>query len=495
MKVQTSIDAFDRDTIKLRFSKQQKKSLDLSSHYRHHRNKSDACKFNQLNNTYLPFTPPPSPSPKNKLRYSQRNYTKNRPKIETLADELIDMFEQAVQQCTFVENRLRKLDMAMKFNLNLQTKTYEYCIDELNKKIENFEAQSSSHSSINSDFLSSLIEGYAFDSKEVLYSDSTENHAIKSSSTPNEKGQTEVFKQQIVATEQSMQQIIAHYVSELEKERLKTKKLNAITTKQNDLISILEAKLKEISNQQANNDYSEDTTIQITPIPSKHEKLLEAQVELQGLELEDKERLLFILLDERDKLCIKVNQLSHLKSLQLKKIDENDIDSENHCKKHTSIDILAKIVRSDILSPISSSNVSSATSSFKKLHLFDNHSPLPPSRPPKDPLPPTPSSRSSFTKKTQNLSVNQHQSGVKPWSYLDLEEAKDSNANCYLPPSSENEKPVYQHMQGPYERQKQLVQELTTRPNKKSNEQPAMDPNHHTNGFSSLLKSWKRHVN
>lgn len=500
MKIQTSISAFDQDSIDRRFSKQQKKSLVLSSHYQHQHNKSDACKSNQSNNTVLPFTPPPSPSPKNKLRYSQRNYIKNRPKIEILADELIDMFEQAVQQCIAAENRYKRLDLATKFTLNLQTKTYEYCINELNKKIERLEAQSSPRSSIGSDFLSSLIEGYTIDPKEVLHSDNTEDHANEPSSTPNQESQTEALKQQIVVTEQSMQQIIANYVSTLEKERLQTKRLNAIIAKQDNLISTLEAKLKEISNQQNNNndDDGGDTTVQMTFTPSKHEKLLEAQVELQGLELEDKERLLSMLLDERDKLCIKVDQLSHLKPLQLRKNDENNTDSENHSKKRSTIDILAKIVRSDIPSPVPDSDVSSATLSLKKPHLFNNHSPPPPSRPPKNPLPPTPfstfeqSKPSISAQKSQKLSVDQHQSVDKSPSYLDLEEAKDTNASyCYIPYSSEREKPVYQHAQGSHEWRKHLVQDLTIRPDKKIIEQPAIDINHHTNGFSSLLKGWR----
>lgn len=498
MKIQTSISAIDQDSIDRRFSKQQKKSLVLSSHYQYQHNKLDTCKSNQSNNTVLPFTPPPSPSPKNKLRYSQRNYIKNRPKIETLADELIDMFEQAVQQCTAAESRYKRLDLAMEFTLNLQTKTYEYCIDELNKKIEKLEARSSPRSSIGSDFLSSLIEGYTIDSKEVLHSGNTEDHANEPSATLNQESQTEALKQQIVVIEQSMQQIIANYVSTLEKERLQTKRLNAIIAKQDNLISTLEAKLKKISNQQNNNDDGGDTTIQMTFTPSKHEKLLEAQVELQGLELEDKERLLSMLLDERDKLCIKVDQLSHLKPLQLKKNDENDTDSENHSKKRSSIDILAKIVQSDIPSPVPDSDVSSATLSLKKPHLFNNHSPPPPSRPPKNPLPPTPfsifeqSKPSISTQKSQKLSVNQHQSVDKSRSYLDLEEAKDTNASCcYIPRSSEREKPVYQHAQGSHEWRKHLVQDLTIRPDKKVIEQPAIDINHHTNGFSSLLKGWR----
>ncbi|KAF1802639.1 hypothetical protein V8B55DRAFT_1433212 [Mucor lusitanicus] len=459
-----------------RFSAHQKKSFDLSTQQHHQQSTENACKSGYSNHTISLFTPPPSPSPKNKLRYSQRNYTENRSTIHILADELIDMYEQTVQQCTAAENRYKRLDLTMKSTLKLQTKTYEHCIEELKGRIERLEGRSLQHLSANSDFLNRFIDGYA--SEFVNDGDSVLGFGCGN--------QIEALKQQILLSEQSAQQTIAHYLGELEKERLETKQKDQIIAKQDDLITALEAKIHKLINQQT----TVDTTLQ-TPAPSKNEKLLEAQIKLQAIELEDKKRLLAMLIQERDGLSLKVEQLSRLDSERSRNTLSNDTThSINYARKRSSIDFLARITQSDVSNSVSTSNVLQTPDSFnqkasplplpfKKLHVYkDNRSPPPPSPPPKSPLPPIPrrkstkppAPRSASTRKSKphRLNTDQHQPGVKSWSGSDFETAMDGiKASCYyIPPSSSVERPIYQTTQEPHAWRKRLVQELMFKPHK-----------------------------
>ncbi|KAK4515172.1 tyrosyl-tRNA synthetase [Mucor velutinosus] len=501
MKVQTAMATYDRAShSSQRFSVHRKKSLDLSTQqlnqHLHQQSTENACKSSYSNHTISPFTPPPSPSPKSKLRYSQRNYTENRSTIHILSDELIDMYEQAVQQCTAAENRYKRLDLTMKSTLKLQTKTYEHCIEELNGRIQELKGRSLQRLSTNSDILNKLIEGYASDFVED--GDDVQEFSRDS--------QIEALEQQILLNEQSAQQTIAHFLGELEKERLKTKHKDLIIAKQDDLISTLETKLQKLANLQ----YATDTSLQ-TFAPSKNEKLLEAQLELQAAELEDKKKLLAMLIHERDELALRVEQLPQLKPEEFQYTQSRDTASTDCVKKRSSIDLLAKIVQSEASSSASTlpsdaydQRTSPSPHAFKKSHVINDHSSPPSSPPPKSPLPPTPrtlakpSPRSMFTRKSKpcRTNVGQHQSGAKSWSCIDFEKATNTKSNCYyIPPASSVERPIYQPTQRPHEWRKRLVQELVSKPHERKAGDPLIDDNHHANGFSSLLQSWKRHVN
>lgn len=522
IKVQTAIATCDRSghTSSSRFSAHQKKNFDLSTqqhnqHPPYQQSTESACKSGYSNHTISPFTPPPSPSPKNKLRYSQRNYNENRSTIHILADELIDMYEQTVQQCTAAENRYKRLDLAMKSTLKLQTKTYEHCIEELNRRIEKLEGRSSlQHLSTNSNFLIKFVDGYA---SEFVEEGKLQYNDADGTLEHSRDNQVEALKQQILLNEQSAQQTIAHFLGELEKERLRTKQKDLIIAKQDHLISTLETKIQKLLNQQNTTELSLQTSV----VPSKNEQLLEAHIELQALELEDKKKLLDMLVHERNELSIQVKQLSQLKPDKVKYTTQSrNTNSIHDAKERSSIDLLAKMVRVETPSTVSTCNVllqpsdsynqktSPSPLPFKKSHVLEDHSPSPPSPPPKAPLPPTPLQQSvkplparsvSIRKpKPRRLNADQHQSGVKSWSCLDFENTANNTTESsyyYIPPSSSFERPVYQPAQRSYEWRKRLVQELASKPHEKMIEQAQIDDSHQANGFSSLLKSWKRHIN
>ncbi|GAN09929.1 hypothetical protein MAM1_0304d09462 [Mucor ambiguus] len=499
MKVETALAAYDRaGHNSYGFSAHQNKSFDLSTqqpnqHRQQQKNTESACKWSCSNHTISPFTPPPSPSPKNKLRYSQKNCTENRSTIHILSDELIDMYEQTVQQCTTAENRYKRLDLTMKSTLKLQTKTYERCIEELNGRIEKLEGRSQQHLSTNSDFLNTFIDGYASE----FVGDGDDNDLQFS-----RDDQIEALERQILLNEQSTQQTIAHVLGELEKERLKTKQKDLIIAKQDALISTLEAKMQKLVNEQNATGSSLRTSA-----PSKNEKLLEAQIELQAIELEGKKKLLAMLIHERDELSNRLEQLSWLPPEESKKTQSRDTYSIGYAKKRSSIDLLAKIVQSETPSAISAVGILQQSDSydqrtsplplpFKKSHVFKDHSPPPPSPPPKSPLPstpcksvrPPPRSVSTRKSKPRRMNANQHQSGVKSWSCIDFEKALNgTKPSCYyIPSSSSVERPINQPTQESHSWRKHLVEKIEISPK---------DGSHHANGFSSLLKSWKRHVN
>lgn len=149
--------------------------------------------------------------------------------------------------------------------------------------------------------------------------------------------------QQQIECDKGMQMAIVKYITDLEQEKLETKRLKSLVKKQDELILKLE-----------------QTT---TP----KDELLKEQVELQKIELDNKRELLSQLLNEREELLKKINTSS----------------SQGNFRKSFIIDNLVVIERKADR-PNSYSSMSSSTSS-----LTGRGTP-PLTKPPKQPLPPLP---------------------------------------------------------------------------------------------------------
>jgi hypothetical protein len=171
----------------------------------------------------------------------------------------------------------------------------------------------------------------------------------------------ESLKQQLTDCEQSTQQMVCHYVGLLEKERLETKKWMSLATKQEQLVSTLEKK--------------------------------QLKYQVQENELEDKQKLLGLLINERHILIKRMN--SKTPPLLLKPSTITTSKSTPHHRppiapisksKRSSIDLLEQMVKTDLLmytsTPIKTDTI------------------LPPSPPPHIPLPQLPHHTSTTKKKT-----------------------------------------------------------------------------------------------
>ncbi|KAI7908218.1 uncharacterized protein BX663DRAFT_25074 [Cokeromyces recurvatus] len=333
IKVETTVAKFDRTITTnsvtnnlqshsfLRNS-QEKKKIELvnNHHYQQEIVHSSRMSPTSPSHNLTSITPPPSPSPKSKLRYSQKTLInrESRSNIDILADDLIDMYEKALHQCNAAENRYKRLDLTMKSTLSLHTQTYETCIQELKEKIKQLERANhvyrNSHSltenssRLSSSFtdntlsLSSSLTDNSLSLSSSLNHDPIQlNHEIKKLNEPSRdtalKEEIDILKEQIRLSEQSVQQVMAHYIRELEQERAKTKKLKQVIDKQDLLIETLESKLssslkgrgdeEEEEGKSSGNHYhlSQSSAVMTA---RKSEKLLEAQIEIQGIELEDK---------------------------------------------------------------------------------------------------------------------------------------------------------------------------------------------------------------
>jgi hypothetical protein len=134
----------------------------------------------------------------------------------------------------------------------------------------------------------------------------------------------ESLKQQLTDCEQSAQQMVCHYVGLLEKERLETKKWMSLATKQEQLVSTLEKK--------------------------------QLKYQVQENELEDKQKLLDLLINERHILIKRMN--SKTPPLLLKPSSITISKSTPHHRspiapfsksKRSSIDLLEQMVKTDLL--------------------------------------------------------------------------------------------------------------------------------------------------
>ncbi|KAI9483179.1 MAG: hypothetical protein EXX96DRAFT_536542 [Benjaminiella poitrasii] len=543
IKVQTAIASFDKTNInKQRTSSdvpstqnfvldsKQKRSMEFADHHQRQKIEQRRSSSTSPIHNLTSITPPPSPSPKSKLRYSQKTLGgKNRTNIDILADELIVMYEQVLHQCNTAENRYKRLDLTMKSTLSLQAQTYEVYIEDLKKQISQLEQSNKDHrksllstdkddnrySLVNNDFINSILINYVTPNEEE---DGDSNDATKDASEHQLKEEIDKLKEQIKLSEQSAQQMMAHYIRELEQERLKTKKLEGVIAKQDDLIVALESKLlpaEEVNSKDKDKKKLKRNSSMVAAA-RKSEKLLEAQVEIQAVELEDKKKLLSILIDERDELLKKVEYLSKDKSLQSigkHNTDKSNSDHRNICRAsepayqrkrndhgRSSIDLLAKIAKFDVTTQQSNNHSKQST---KNAYSHIDFSSPPPSPPPKNPLPPTPpthhqtnlpvrSSSSIHSKKgiPTKLATAPTKQLAKSWSYLNYEAAKDSSS-YFVPPSNHEQKPAYYPMDS-----KSLNKEwrdIILKDFHALNSKADIDSNsQHTSSFSSLLKSWKK---
>ncbi|KAI8098673.1 uncharacterized protein BX664DRAFT_319319 [Halteromyces radiatus] len=114
-----------------------------------------------------------------------------------------------------------------------------------------------------------------------------------------EQQQVKSLQSQLAACEIGTHWMINKYLGELEQERLYTKSLNAIVKNQEELINAVEISTSRPSSIMSTSYHQQQQTF-----------LLQSQVEIQRMELEDKQEMLNIMADEREIMLKKINQLT-----------------------------------------------------------------------------------------------------------------------------------------------------------------------------------------
>ncbi|KAI9489932.1 hypothetical protein BDB00DRAFT_573135 [Zychaea mexicana] len=256
----------------------------------------------------------------------------------------------------------------------------------------------------NSEFMHDILDAYEDDEDEnssfgVQSEHRSEAHLQersvrggKDSSSVDQHQQIALLTEQLRAADQGTKIAVQHYLSELEQERLRTKTMQQMLKKQEDLIATLESKLvvsstttvlsPKVSPRPPRNASLASPTRENVNInnSSSSERALREQVESQRAELEDKRALLTQLLNEREDMLKKV------------KLGASRPGA-------SSFDILAELARPTI-------NTTTTTTTAGDHHhhhhpqqrqspIVDGRNTPPPSAPPREPLPPLPAATST----------------------------------------------------------------------------------------------------
>lgn len=348
---------------------------------------------------------------KNKIRYTHKNpMKKGRSMLYLLDDHVIDMFDQSLKQCNATELRYKRLDQTTKTALFMQARGHQDTIDKLNETIKYLEEMNMQHMRLYDDLK---------DFHEHRFRYAYKNTETDTPSTKLDKCEREIgiLHMQLAACEQSTHKTVSHYATELEKERLESRKLTTIIQNQQETISSLENKLTETQ--------FVVRTSSTTQKPEGHgsHDLIKALVDLQSRELDDKKKLLVNLLDEREELLQKIDGLSSPTSTVIHKQKLS-----NH-QDRSSIDLLAQLAKSDLVYK-EKSNRSTVSSSSSVLFYS---SPPPLSPPPTFPLPPTPKRRESsnltrplLPPEEQPKDVKAANHGTEPWGDFEFEDIESS---------------------------------------------------------------------
>ncbi|KAI9247993.1 hypothetical protein BDA99DRAFT_542720 [Phascolomyces articulosus] len=282
------------------------------------------------------------------------------------------------------------------------------------------------HDEDHSEFMHNILDAYEEDEDEnssfgIQSERPTEDGEIRgtirysnnnnNSNAPPEE-QIAFLTEQLRAADEGTKIAVQHYLSELEQERLRTKTLQQVLKKQEDLITTLESKLVSTPNTKLaprppRNASLASPTLETSSQNNSLERALRDQVESQRVELEDKRALLTQLLNEREDMLKKV------------KLGASRPGA-------SSFDILAELARPPTTSG-SNYNQQKQYLPYQRQQqnpIVDGRNTPPPTAPPRDPLPPVPptaTSTSSPSKSSARDSISSYHeesivSSVTSWS-------------------------------------------------------------------------------
>ncbi|KAK4517201.1 uncharacterized protein ATC70_000533 [Mucor velutinosus] len=343
--------------------------------------------------TKLP-SPPESPSPQqNKLNVTQKPRDAHSLfKFDATASEIVDLFQSLLDQNAAAEEYIKTLKQDVEKYASDATKVrdYEIRVEYLALKLEQVseerdyfekELNELAHKQKQTTVMSSpLSPAYSqIGQRDIVIEDeqklqSQNNDAYmadllnvyeeisdqddheggddmqlfdeqSASQIQSQQEEIEILNDKLIECDRGVQITLMKYVADLETQRLEAKALKQVVKKQDELITKLETKIKEV--------------------PENPDELLKEQVEVQRVELENKRELLAQLLNEREDLLRRLNS-----------------NQRNSVLRRSSIELLTNIINNR---PASFSSVASSS----------GRGTPPLTAPPKQPLPPLPSPTSS----------------------------------------------------------------------------------------------------
>ncbi|KAF7732793.1 hypothetical protein EC973_000067 [Apophysomyces ossiformis] len=354
--------------------------------------------------------------------------------LDTAIDELLAMHQALLDQCSAAEKRVRPLEAQLA--ASLQVKEYlTKKLQQVSGERDNLERQlsmyrhdqidtpTSPESNPYSDYFSFNAEQPQqhgeLKRRNTLGSVSATHHRSQEAATAtttcntSANDQIQIEKQlmdYITAYERDTQRMVQSYMSELEAQRSKTRMLRDVIDKQDSLIGVYETMLR--TSRRQDNEAANAAKKRKAYSVNASDELLKAQVELQRLELEDKQQLLSILLREREDLMKKVNEKDqpHDKDVSATRPALRRKRSLSHPASRSSIEILATIAR--------------PTSSSCSPEKAEKRSSSPPTGPPRDPLPPVPSLPSVPSRRSSPVVPDMSYSTTPSSSYTSLTTAE-----------------------------------------------------------------------
>ncbi|KAG2222176.1 hypothetical protein INT45_007193 [Circinella minor] len=302
----------------------------------------------------------------------------------------------------------------------------------------------------NSEFMHDLLDAYEDDDdddEEECGENSSfseqrsklEQGSIRYSDNENAPPEEKIafLTEQLRAADQGTKIAVQHYLSELEQERLRTKTLQEVLKKQEELITTLESKLvispttaPKLASRPPRNASLASPTLENSSNNNSLERALREQVESQRVELEDKRTLLTQLLNEREDILKKV------------KLGASRPGT-------SSFDILAELAR-----PEQQQQQQQQQQHYYPYYQQQRQSPIvdgrntpPPSAPPREPLPPVPpTSATSPSKSSARGSISSfHEesivSSVTSWSSSTAADYYGNGSNNDLSQKQKKDRP------------------------------------------------------
>ncbi|KAI7848801.1 hypothetical protein BDC45DRAFT_522345 [Circinella umbellata] len=315
-----------------------------------------------------------------------------------------------------------------------------------NEYNNNDEQQQDDEEDGNSEFMHDLLDAYEDEEEEEECGENSsfseqrsklEQGSIRYSGNENAPPEEKIafLTEQLRAADQGTKIAVQHYLSELEQERLRTKTLQEVLKKQEELITTLESKLvfspttaPKIASRPPRNASLASPTLENSSNNNNSERALREQVESQRIELEDKRTLLTQLLNEREDILKKV------------KLGASRPGT-------SSFDILAELARPEQQQQQQQQQYYPYHQQQRQSPIVDGRNTPPPSAPPREPLPPVPpTSATSPSKSSARGSISSFQeesvnSSVTSWSSSTAADYYGNGSNNDLSQKQKKDRP------------------------------------------------------
>lgn len=354
---------------------------------------------------------PELPISKEKIRYTHKNpIKKDKTMLYILGDHIIDLFDQSLKQCNATELRYKRLDQTTKTALFMQTRDHQNTIDKLNEKVKILEEKNKHRTELYKDHSNG----------DEHHHDNDDEDAEPIARIEKYEREIGILHMQLSACEQSTHKTVSHYATELEKERLESRKLTSIIEKQQNTITLLENQLKETQ------IIFRTSSSSRKPEGHGSHDLIKALVDLQSMELDDKKHLLANLVNEREILLQKIDELNNPSLVTVNK--KKKLTSH---QDRSSIDLLAQITSTNL---VQDEPTPSTLSPGTVLHYFST---TPPPTPPPTcalPLPPPENKLELSTMLPIKNNPEIITSLIQPLSSTENQSAE--SFDCNHPPSS-----------------------------------------------------------